>query len=356
MVAEMTVDETKLDAFMGKMIGDIGAVASAPLVLLGDKLGLFKALAEAGPLSAAELAQRTATHERYIREWLAAQAASEYVTYDAVTDQYSMTPEQQMALADEENPVFLAGLFETLAAMFLDEPTVRKAFRSGQGVGWHEHSHGLFHGTERFFRTGYKAHLVQEWIPALDGVQAKLERGATVADVGCGHGASTILMAEAFPNSTFVGFDYHDASIARAQEAADEAGVGESVRFEVAAAKAYPGTDYDFVTFFDCLHDMGDPVGAASHVHETLAPDGTWMIVEPFANDTLVENLNPIGRLYYSASTLICTPASLSQDVGLGLGAQAGEARLQEVVTQGGFSRFRQATKTPFNLILEARP
>ncbi len=254
------------------------------------------------------------------------------------------------------SPVFLAGIYDSLYAMFVDEPTIREAFRTGRGVGWHEHNPCLFSGTERFFRTGYQAHLIREWLPSLDGVVAKLERGATVADVGCGHGASTILMAEAFPNSTFVGFDYHDASIARAREAAEEAGVAQRVRFEVAPAKDYPGQGYDLVTFFDCLHDMGDPVGAAAHVRETLAPDGTWMIVEPYAGDNLTENLNPVGRLYYAASTMLCTPASLSQEVGLGLGAQAGEARLRDVVTQGGFTRFRRATETPFNLILEARP
>ncbi|MDP9368990.1 MAG: methyltransferase domain-containing protein [Chloroflexota bacterium] len=356
MATTATVDETKLNDFMGKMINDLGAAANAPLVLLGDKLGLFKALAEAGPLSSADLAQRTGTTERYVREWLAAQAASGYVDYDPDTDRYAMSPEQATALADEQSPVFLAGIYDSLYAMLVDEPTIREAFRTGRGVGWHEHNPCLFSGTERFFRTGYQAHLIQEWLPALDGVVAKLERGATVADVGCGHGASTILMAEAFPRSTFVGFDYHDASIARAREAAEEAGVAQRVRFEVAPAKDYPGNGYDLVTFFDCLHDMGHPVGAAAHVRETLAPDGTWMIVEPYAGDSLTENLNPVGRLFYAASTMLCTPASLSQEVGLGLGAQAGEARLRDVVTQGGFTRFRRATETPFNLILEARP
>jgi len=356
MVATATGDETKLNDFLGKMVGDLGAAANAPLMLLGDELGLYKALAESGPLSSVDLAARTGTAERLVREWLAAQAASGYVDYDAAADRYALAPEQAMVLANEESPVFLAGIFESLYAMMVGEPKIREAFRTGEGVGWHEHHPCLFSGTERFFRTGYRAHLVQEWLPALDGVVEKLERGATVADVGCGHGASTVIMAEAFPNSRFLGFDYHDASIARAREAAAEAGVADRVRFEVAPAKAYPGTGYDLVTFFDCLHDMGDPVGAARHVRETLAPDGTWLIVEPFANDTLTDNLNPVGRLYYAASTLLCTPASLSQEVGLGLGAQAGEARLRQVVEEAGFTRFRRATATPFNLILEARP
>jgi SAM-dependent methyltransferase len=338
------------------MVGDLGAAANAPLMLLGDELGLYKALAEAGPLSSTDLARQTGTAERYVREWLAAQAASGYVEYDAAADRYAMTPEQAMVLADEDSPAFLAGIFESLYAMMVDQPKIREAFRTGAGVGWHEHDPCLFSGTERFFRTGYRTHLVPEWLPALDGVVAKLERGATVADVGCGHGASTIIMAQAFPNSRFVGFDYHDGSVARATAAAREAGVAGTVRFEIAPAKDYPGTGYDLVTFFDCLHDMGDPVGAARHVHQSLAPDGTWMIVEPYAGDTLAENLNPVGRLYFAASTMLCTPASLSQEVGLGLGAQAGEARLREVVTEGGFTQFRRATATPFNLVLEARP
>jgi SAM-dependent methyltransferase len=267
-----------------------------------------------------------------------------------------MEPEQAMVLADEDSPVFLAGLFESLYAMMVAEPKIREAFQTGKGVGWHEHHPCLFSGTERFFRTGYRANLVQDWLPALDGVVDKLEHGATVADIGCGHGASTIIMAQAYPNSRFVGFDYHDASIDRATEAAQEAGVAENVRFEVASAQDYPGADYDLVASFDCLHDMGDPVGAARHVRETMAPDGTWLIVEPFANDKLADNLNPVGKLYYAASTMLCTPASLSQDVGLGLGAQAGEARLRDVVEAGGFTRFQRATATPFNLILEARP
>jgi SAM-dependent methyltransferase len=351
-----SIDETRLHAFLGQMVGDLGAAANAPLMLIGDKLGLYKALASSGPLSSAGLAAQTGTAERFVREWLAAQAAADYVNYDSEADTYAMEPEKAMVLADEDSPVFLAGLFESLYAMMVAEPKIREAFQTGKGVGWHEHHPCLFSGTERFFRTGYRANLVQDWLPALDGVVDKLQQGATVADIGCGHGASTIIMGQAFPNSRFVGFDYHDASIDRATEAAREAGVEDTVRFEVASAQDYPGTGYDLVASFDCLHDMGDPVGAARHVLQTMAPDGTWLIVEPFANDKLADNLNPVGKLYYAASTMLCTPASLSQEVGLGLGAQAGEARLRDVVEAGGFTRFHRATATPFNLILEARP
>ncbi len=356
MSASIAVDETRLNEFLGQMVGDLGAAANAPLMLLGDRLGLYREIAASGPLTSADLAARTGTAERFVREWLAAQAAAGYVAYDPAAETYAMSPEQAMVLAEEDSPVYLAGLFESLYAMMAAEPKIREAFETGNGVGWHEHHPCLFSGTERFFRTGYRAHLVQEWLPALDGVVEKLERGALVADIGCGHGASTIIMAQAFPNSRFNGSDYHDASIARAREAAEAAGVTDRVQFEVERAATYNGSGYDLVTTFDCLHDMGDPVGAARHVRETLAPDGTWMIVEPFANDTLAENLNPVGKLYYAASTMLCTPASLSQEVGLGLGAQAGETRLREVVTRGGFGRFRRATATPFNLILEARP
>jgi SAM-dependent methyltransferase len=351
----MTVDPAKLNEFAGKMVGDLGAAMSAALVVIGDQLGLYKELAKGGPATSEELAQRTRTAERYVREWLAAQAASGYVGYDAASGRYVLSPEQAMVFADEGGPAFMAGAFDIVRSLFRDEPKVTAAFRSGKGVGWHEHDVCLFRATERFFRPGYAAHLVPEWIPALDGVQAKLERGARVADVGCGHGASTVVMAKAFPNSRFFGFDYHAPSIERARQMAAEEGVGERCRFEVAAAKEYPGSDYDLVAFFDCLHDMGDPVGAARHVRETLHPDGTWLIVEPFANDKLEDNLNPVGRIFYSASTMVCTPASLSQEVALGLGAQAGEARLRKVVTEGGLSRFRRAAETPFNLILEAR-
>jgi SAM-dependent methyltransferase len=350
----MPIDENKLQQFMGKMVGEMGAAATAALVLIGDRLGLYKAMAGAGPLSSEDLARRSGADERYLREWLAAQAAAGYVEYDAATNRYSMTPEQELVFAVEGSPVFVPGAFEIVASMFRDEPRISEAIRSGRGFGWHEHDQCLFRGTERFFRPGYAAHVINEWIPALDGVRDKLERGASVADVGCGHGSSTILMARAFPNSRFVGFDYHQTSLDRAAEAAREAGVS-NVRFERAAAKEYPGGDYDFVAFFDCLHDMGDPVGAAAHVRQTLARDGVWMIVEPFAGDIVSDNLNPIGRIMYAASTMICTPASRAQEVGLALGAQAGEKRIREVVTAGGFARFRRAAETPFNLIFEAR-
>jgi SAM-dependent methyltransferase len=352
----MAVDEARLNDFLGKMVGDLGAAFSAALVLVGDKLGLYRELAASGPLTPAALAERTHTAERYVREWLAAQAAAGYALFDAASGRYSLAPEQAMVFAEEGGPAFMAGAFEIAAAMFRDEPKITEAFRTGRGVGWHEHDHCLFRGTERFFRPGYAAHLVAEWIPALDGVQAKLERGARVADIGCGHGASTIEMAKAFPRSRFFGFDYHEQSIERARQLAAEAGVADRVEFAVAPAKAYPGSGYDLVAFFDCLHDMGDPVGAAAHVRETLAPDGAWLIVEPFAHDETKDNLNPVGRIYYAASTMLCTPASLSQEVGLGLGAQAGEKRLREVVEAGGLTRFRRATETPFNLVFEARP
>jgi SAM-dependent methyltransferase len=351
----MAIDEVKLHEFVGKMIGDMGGAISGALMLVGDKLGLYKELAS-GPQTSAELAERTGTAERYVREWLSANAAAGYVGFDAATGQFSMSAEQAMVFADEGSPVFMPGFAEAIAAMWRDEPKITEAFRTGKGVGWHEHDPCLFRGTERFFRPGYAANLVSNWLPALDGIVEKLRRGARVADVGCGHGASTLIMAQAFPNSRFFGFDYHQPSIERAQRAAQEAGVADRVQFAVAPAKAFPGSGYDLVAFFDCLHDMGDPIGAARHVRETLADDGTWLVVEPFANDDLKDNLNPVGRIFYGASTMICTPASLSQEVGLGLGAQAGEARLRKVVTEGGFTRFRRATETPFNLVLEARP
>jgi 2-polyprenyl-3-methyl-5-hydroxy-6-metoxy-1,4-benzoquinol methylase len=351
----MGIDQEQLNQFMGKALGDLGATFHAAIVVIGDKLGLYKAMSEAGPMTSTELAERTGTAERYVREWLAANAASGYASYDAATGRYSLSLEQAFALAEEGSPAFLPGAFQLALAAVKAEQKIAEAFRSGDGLGWHEHDPGLFHGTERFFRPGYAANLVPSWIPALDGVETKLREGVHVADVGCGHGASTILMAQAYPRSTFVGFDYHEPSIKRAREAAEEAGVASRVSFEAASAKDYPGK-YDFVAFFDCLHDMGDPVGAATHVRESLNTDGKWMIVEPYANDRVEENLNPVGRMFYSASTLICTPASLSQEVGLALGAQAGEARLRDVVTRGGFTRFRRATETPFNLIFEARP
>jgi SAM-dependent methyltransferase len=354
--APRQIDERKLEAFMGQVVMDMGASMNAALVIIGDKLGLYKGLAELGPSTPAELAARTGTDERYVREWLCAQAAGNYVQYDPASSKFVLPPEQAMALADEGSPVFVAGGFQVVASAFKDEPTITEAFRTGAGVGWHEHCSDLFVGTERFFRPSYNAHLVASWIPALEGTEEKLKRGAHVADIGCGHGASTIVMAKAFPNSHFTGFDYHEASIQSARKRAQEAGLADRVKFEVAASKAYPGQNYDLVTFFDCLHDMGDPAGAAAHVRNTLAPDGTWMVVEPFAGDKVEDNLNPIGRIFYAASTMICTPASRSQEVGLALGAQAGEARLRDVIMQGGFTRFRRAAETPFNLVFEARP
>jgi SAM-dependent methyltransferase len=351
----MEVNSDKLNAFMGKMIGDLGAAMNASLLLVGDKLGLYKALAAKGPMNSSELAKATGTSERYVREWLATQAASGYVDYDTASGKFSMQPEQAMALADEDSPVFMGAVGNVIAASFLDEAKVSEAFKTGKGVGWNRRSECLFCGTARFFRTGYKHHLVQEWLPALDGVVDKLKRGAKVADVGCGHGVSTRLMAEAFPNSRFYGFDYHEGSIQAARQAAKDSKLGDRIRFEVQSAKTFPAEGYDLVCFFDCLHDMGDPVGAIRHVREALAKDGTCMLVEPFANDRLEDNLNPIGRVYYAASTMICTPASLDQEVGLALGAQAGEARLREVAREGGLTRFRRAAETPFNLILEAR-
>jgi SAM-dependent methyltransferase len=351
----MDVDSDKLNAFMGKMVGDFGAALNASLLLVGDKLGLYKTLAAKGPMNSGELAKATGTTERYIREWLATQAASGYVEYDAASNKFSMQPEQALALADEDSPFFMGAIGNLVAATFLDEPKISEAFKTGKGVGWNRRSECLFCGTARFFRTGYKHHLVQEWLPALDGVVEKLKRGAKVADIGCGHGVSTRLMAEAFPNSRFYGFDYHEGSIEAARQATKDAGLGERVRFGVHSAKSYPAEGYDLVCFFDCLHDMGDPVGAMKHVSESLAKDGTCMLVEPFANDRLEDNLNPVGRVYYAASTMICTPASLDQEVGFALGAQAGEARLREVARQAGLTRFRRATETPFNLILEAR-
>jgi SAM-dependent methyltransferase len=351
----MAINETKLNEFMGRFVGDLGAVAHAATVVIGDQLGLYKRLAE-GPTDVETLARKTETDSRYLREWLCAQAASGYVEYDAATQRFSMSEEQALALAQEGSPAFIPGAFQVSIAIFKAIPKMMQAMRTGLGLGWHEHDPSLFHGTERFFRPGYAANLVSNWIPTLEGVDAKLKAGAKVADVGCGHGASTIIMAQAYPKSSFVGFDYHAPSIEVARAAAAKAGVADRATFEVAMAKDFPGSGYDMVAVFDCLHDMGDPVGAAAHVRASLKPDGTWLIVEPFANDRLEDNLNPIGRIYYSASTFICTPASRSQEVGACLGAQAGEARLREVVTKGGFTKFRRATQTPFNLVLEARP
>lgn len=350
----MTIDPEKLDAFVGRFVSDLGAVIHAATVLLGDKLGLYKAMADGVPVTPEDLAGSTSTDVRYVREWLAAQAASGYVEYEPETGRFRLPEEQAFVLTEEFNPLFIPGGLQLAASVIKDEAPILEAFRTGRGVGWHEHCADLFSGTERFFRPGYIANLVGSWIPSLDGVEAKLRRGARAADVGCGHGSSTIVMAQAYPKSTFTGFDYHAPSIERARAAAVSAGVADRARFEVATAKSFPG-EYDFVTFFDCLHDMGDPVGAARHVRESLADDGTWMIVEPFAHDRLEQNLNPIGRIFYSASTCICTPAARSQELGHALGAQAGQAKLDAVVREAGFTRFRRASETPFNLVLEAR-
>lgn len=351
-----TVDPQKLEAFMGKMVGDMSAAMSGPLVIIGAKLGLYKALAAAGPLDSQGLAARTRLNERYVREWLAAQAASGFVDYDPPTNAFSMSPEQAMALADEDSPVYVASAFELIAAAYIDETKITEAFKSGKGVGWHEHHECLFRGTERFFRTGYRANLISAWLPALDGVVDRLDAGAMVADVGCGHGAPTILMAEAYPNSRFTGYDYHAASIERARHAAAEGGELGNVKFEVVAGRDIPDEAFDLVACFDCLHDMGDPVGVARRIRAVMKPDASFMIVEPFANDDLADNLNPVGRMYYSASTMFCTPGSLAQEVGLALGAQAGAARLSEVLREAGFTRVRQAAQTPLNIVLEARP
>ena len=349
----MNLDMKKLEPLLGLMVNEIGAAANAALVLIGDKLGLYRGLAEGGAQTAAELAKRTGTHERYIREWLASQAASGFVTYDAQRETFELSPEQAAVFADDDSPVCMTGGFHSIAAVFADEPKLVDAFRSGKGIGWGDHNACLFCGVERFFRPGYRAHLVAEWLPSLDGTVDKLKRGAKVADVGCGHGTSTLIMAEAFPNSEFVGYDFHEASVAHATEHAKGL---KNVRFETARAQDFPGSDYDLVTMFDALHDMGDPVGAAAQARKSLRSDGTMMLVEPRAGDKLADNLNPVGRVFYAFSTQVCVPASLSQEVGAALGAQAGDARLADVARSAGFSRFRRAAETPFNVVLEARP
>jgi 2-polyprenyl-3-methyl-5-hydroxy-6-metoxy-1,4-benzoquinol methylase len=351
----MPVDTNKLNELLGRFVNDFGATFHAALVRVGERLGLYKALAEGGPQTPAELAKRTNTTERYVREWLCNQAAGGYVSYEGKAGKFFLNDEQAFTLADENSPAFLPGAFQLALAAAKAEEEITERFKTGKGMGWHEHHPELFTGTERFFRPGYAANLMAFWIPALEGVKEKLDRGATVADVGCGLGASTVLMAKSYLNSRFFGFDYHDKSIETAKQRAKDAGVGDRIEFKVAKAKDYPGTDYDFVTFFDCLHDMGDPVGASAHVHRSLKKGGTWMIVEPAAGDKLEDNMHPIGRAFYGASTLLCTPASLSQEVGLALGAQAGEKRLREVVMAGGFKHFQRAAETPFNLIFEAR-
>ncbi len=351
-----SIDGDRLMAFVHRAVDEVGAALNTALVVMGDELGLYRAMAGAGPIDPPELAERAGIAERYAREWLNAQAAGGFVTYDPATGRYELPPEHAVALTDESSPAYLPGFFQIALGSVLDAPRITEAARSGSGVGWHEHGHDVFDGCERFFRPGYNAHLRDSWLPALDGVVQRLERGARVADVGCGHGASTILMAQAYPRSTFTGIDYHAGSIESARARAAAAGLGESVRFEVAPARAIPGGDFDLVTMFDCLHDMGDPVGAAAAVREALAPDGVWMIVEPAAGDRVEDNLNPVGRAYYGFSTLLCTPASLDQEVGLALGAQAGEARIRDVATAGGFTRFRRVAETPFNIVYEARP
>jgi len=345
----------KLNAFVGQFVADLGAAVHTGMVVIGEKLGLYKALATE-PMTPAQLAAKTKTDERYLREWLGSQAAGGYVSYDEKSGQFSLTQEQAFTLANEDSPAYLPGAFELALGSLNAVPRITESFRTGAGMGWGEHTEGVFHGCEKFFRPGYAANLVSAWIPALHDVKGKLEAGARVADVGCGKGASTILMAKAFPKSRFVGFDYHDKSIEAARESAKRNGVADRVTFEVARAKEFPGRNYDFVTVFDCLHDMGDPIGAGAHIRQSLAKDGTCMIVEPFANDNLKDNLNPVGRVYYSFSTLLCTPCSRSQEVGLCLGAQAGEARIRDVVTSAGFNRFRRATETSFNIVFEARP
>lgn len=350
------LDEAKLEAFVGQAVVDMGAAISGLLLHLGDRLGLYKAMAGAGPITSATLAQRTGTTERYVREWLANQAAGGYVVYDPTDATYELPDEHAMVVANEDSPVFLAGAFETIASCYADHDMFVDAFRTGAGIGWHAHDERLFSGVVRLFRPGYAAHLVDDWLPALDGVVDKLLAGATVADVGCGYGASTIIMAQAFEHSTFAGFDIHQPSIRSARSAAAEAGVHPRATFDIATAKDLPAGGYDLVCLFDALHDMGDPAGAARHIRQTMAPDGTLLLVEPNAGDSLEQNLNPVGRTYYGLSTVICTPGSMAQEVGLGLGAQAGERRLTTLLHEAGFSRVRRATETPFNIILEARP
>ncbi|UNK56304.1 class I SAM-dependent methyltransferase [Pseudoxanthomonas daejeonensis] len=350
---QTTLDHDRLDQFLGAAVVDLGAAISASLVLVGDRLGFYKALAQA-PATPAELATRTGTHERYVREWLGNQAAGGYVQYDPADGRYRLDQAQALCLADPGGPVDLPGAYYLIEATFHALDRTVENFRSGRGMEWGEHHACLFHGTERFFRAGYNAHLLGEWLPALEGVTAKLEQGAKVADIGCGHGASTVLMAHAYPRSEFIGYDYHADSIRIASERAAAAGLG-NARFEVADATGYAARGFDLIAFFDCLHDMGDPVGAARHARQALADDGTCLLVEPFAGDRVEDNLNPVGRVYYGASSQICVPVSLARN-GPALGAQAGEARLRQVMTEAGFSRFRRATETPFNLVLEARP
>jgi len=351
----MAINTDKLQEFVGRFIADLGATVAAGNVVIGHRLGLYQALA-AGPARAEELAARTETSARYIAEWLCGQAAGGYVEYDPSTGTYSMTEEQAFALANPDGGVYIPGAFVFALGALKAEQRITEAFRTGTGMGWHEHDEDVFLGCEQFFRPGYMANLVPSWIPALDGVEDKLRAGARVADIGCGLGASTILLAREYPNSAFAGSDYHDRSIEIARKHADEARVADRVSFEIATAAGFSGTGYDLAATFDCLHDMGDPLTAARHVRQSLAPDGTWLIVEPYAGDTIIDNLNPIGRLGYNFSTLLCVPNAMSQAGGYSLGAQAGEAAIRQLVTDAGFTRFRRAAETPFNLVYEVRP
>jgi len=352
----MALDEAKLNALVGKFVSDMGAAVTGPSILLGEQLGLYRALRDAGPSTSAELATKTGVRERYVREWLASQAASGYVEYDSGAGRYFLTPEQAMVMTDENSPVYVPGAFYTVASLYKDQRKIVEAIRQGKGFGWHEHHNDLFLGTKKFFRPGYLHNLVGSWLPSLEGVVPKLKSGGSVADVGCGLGSSTIIMAKAFPKTKFLGFDYHLESIEWARNDAISEGVGDNAEFEVASAATFRGRNYDLVTCFDCLHDMGDPVGAAKHIRESLATNGTWMVVEPFARDHVENNLTPVGRIFYNASLSICVPASLSQEVGLGLGAQASDEALLNVFREGGFTRVRKAVETPFNRIFEARP
>jgi 2-polyprenyl-3-methyl-5-hydroxy-6-metoxy-1,4-benzoquinol methylase len=351
----VALDQERLHQAVGRFLGDVGAAISGALVLIGDHMGLYKALAEGGPLTAEELALRTDTHERYVREWLANQAASGYLTYDPATQRFALPPEHVPLLADDSSELNMCGLFGAAQVLFVDEPKASNAFRTGAGIDWGDHDARLFGATDRLFRSGYAANLVKNWIPALSGVEAKLRDGAFVADVGCGYGSSTILMAKAYPKSRFIGYDCHEPSIEAARTAAGKARVSDRVQFEVALANSYRGTGFDLVTCFDCIHDMGDPVAALAHIRRTLKSDGVLMMVEPFANDALEDNLNPISRIFYGASTMLCTPAATAQGGRRTLGAQAGEARMRAVAAEAGFSQFRRATETPFNLVYEAR-
>jgi ubiquinone/menaquinone biosynthesis C-methylase UbiE len=351
----MALDEAKLMEFVFSAVGDLGASMAAGNVVVGDRLGLYRGLGE-GPAGAAELAERTDTDPRYVEEWLRGQAAGGYVTYDASDATYSLSEEQAFALTDPDGPIFLPGAFELAVGALKAEHQVVDAFRTGAGIGWHEHDELVFSGCERFFKPGYLANLVPQWLPALEGVVAKLENGARVADLGCGHGASTLLLADAYPKSTFHGSDYHEGSIEQARKRAAEAGVTDRVTFEVASAQTFEGHGFDLAATFDCLHDMGDPLGAARHIRSSLAPDGTWLIVEPAASDNLEDNFNPVGRVYYNFSTFLCVPNAMSQRGGYALGAQAGEAAIRQSVTDAGFTQFRRVADTPFNNVYEARP